>query len=285
MVASLFTSLFFGLTVFDIHITSQTLIISAHASATRATCPRCGQAASSVHSSYTRSPRDLPVSEYAVRLVLQIRRFRCSNQACPAVTFAERLGDYLRPYAQRTTRLRDTLQQLGLALGGAPGERASKRLHMSSSRHTLLRLVRLVPASPVAAPRVLGVDDFALRKGQTYGTILLDLEQRCPIDLLPERSAAVLEIWLKQHPGAEIIARDRGPEYIRGATAGAPDAIQVADRFHLLCNLREALERMLERAHTNLRSRLATTQLVQNVPLASPVPLRRRKRTGTEGKL
>ena len=130
---------------------------------------------------------------------------------------------------------------------------------MPSSRHTLLRLVRQIPSPSAVQPRVLGVDDFALRKGQKYGTILVDLEQRRPIDLLPERSATTLEMWLVQHPGIEIIARDRGPEYIRGATAGAPAAVQVADRFHLLCNLREALERTLERTHTNLRTRLADT--------------------------
>ena len=285
MCAALFASLFSGLTVSDVHIASQTLIVSAHSSVSSAICPRCGQASSSIHSSYTRSPRDLPTLEYAVRLVLQVRRFRCSNRACSAVTFAERLGDYLRPYAQHTSRLQQALQQLGLALGGAAGARASKNLAMPSSRHTLLRLVRQVPSSSAARPRVLGVDDFALRKGQKYGTILVDLEQRRPIDLLPERSATTLETWPREHPGIEIIARDRGPEYIRGATAGAPDAVQVADRFHLLCNLREALERILERTHTNLRTRLAAAPPDENMPLSSPMPLRRRKRTGTEAKM
>lgn len=285
MFRSLFASLFFGLTVFDVHLASQTVIVSARASAASAICPRCGQASSRVHSASTRSPRDLPILEYAVRLVLHVRRFRCANPACSARTFAEHFGDYLRPSAQRTSRLQHTLQQLGLALGGAAGARASQHLGMASSRQTLLRLVRLVPASPVAAPRVLGVDDFALRKGQKYGTFLLDLEQRRPIDLLPERSATALEPWLKEHPGVKIIARDRGPEYIRGATAGAPDAVQVADRFHLLCNLREALERIIERVHASLRTRRATLPLNEDVPLSSPVPLRRRKRTGTEAKL
>lgn len=285
MFTSLFASVFFGLTVSDVHVDSQTLIVSAHASARSAICPRCGQASSSVHSSYTRSPRDLPILEYAVRLVLQVRRFRCANPVCPARTFAERLGNYLRPYAQHTSRLQQTLQQLGLALGGTAGARASKTLAMPSSRHTLLRLVRHVSSPSAVQPRVLGVDDFALRKGQKYGTILVDLEQRRPIDLLPERSATTLEMWLKQHPGIEIIARDRGPEYIRGATAGAPAAVQVADRFHLLCNLREALERTLERTHTALRTRLADTSPSGGESGTSPLPLRRRKRTGTEAKM
>jgi transposase len=181
--------------------------------------------------------------------------------------------------------LQQTLQQLGRAFGGAAGARASKTLAMPSSRHTLLRLVRHVPSPSAVQPRVLGVDDFALRKGQKYGTILVDLEQRRPIDLLPERSATTLEMWLVQHPGIEIIARDRGPEYIRGATAGAPAAVQVADRFHLLCNLREALERTLERTHTNLRTRLADTPPSGEESGTSPLPLRRRKRTGTEAKM
>ena len=226
------------------------------------------------------------MSDHAVRLVLHVRRFRCTNRACGAVTFAERFHNLLQPYAQRTMRLRQALQQLGLALGGAAGGRLSQRLYMPASRDTLLRLVRQVPNAPVIAPCVLGIDDFALRKGQRYGTILLDLEQRRPIDLLPERSALVVEHWLRQHPGVEIIARDRGPEYIRGATAGAPQAIQVADRFHLLTNLREALERTLERVHSNLRTRLAT--IPPRITAGSPpdaVAVRHRVRTGTEATL
>ena len=133
---------------------------------------------------------------------------------------------------------------------------------------------------------MLGVDDFALRKGQWYGTILLDLEQRRPVDLLPERSATVFETWLQQHPGVGIIARDCSPEYIHGATAGAPHAIQVADRFHLLSNLRETLEWTLERSHASLRTRLAATAPVLQAVLPSTVvPVRRRVRTGMEARM
>jgi transposase len=154
---------------------------------------------------------------------------------------------------------------------------------MAASRDTLLRLVRQLPEPPVVTPRVLGVDDFALRKGQRYGTILLDLEQHHPIALLPERSAEVLETWLHQHPGVEIIARDRGAEYIRGATSGAPNAIQVADRFHLLSNLREALERVLDHVQTSLRTRLATALPPPEADSAGrAVPVRARRRSGTE---
>jgi transposase len=286
MVSTIFSALFVGFELLDMQTLSDSITITLQSTALSAACPRCGQASARVHSYYTRSPHDLPISAYLVRAVLHVRRFRCPNPACATVTFAERLPNFLLPHAQRTVRLREALQQLGLALGGAAGARTSQRLHLPASRDTLLRLVRQLPPPPVVTPRVLGVDDFALRKGQRYGTILLDLEQRRPVDLLPERSATVFETWLQQHPGVEIIARDRGPEYIRGATAGAPHAIQVADRFHLLSNLREALERTLERSHASLRTRLAATAPV--LPAVSPsiaVPLRRRVRTGTEARM
>jgi len=286
MVSTFFSTLFAGLKFLDMQVQPDYITITLQSIAFSATCPHCGHPSARVHSKYTRSPHDLPISDRLVRVVLHVRRFRCCNPACATVTFAERLPDFLHPYAQRTVRLRQALQQLGLALGGAAAARTSQRLHLPASRDTLLRLVRQLPTSPLVTPRVLGVDDFALRKGQRYGTILLDLEQHHPVDLLPQRSATVLETWLQQHPGVEIIARDRGPEYIRGATAGAPQAIQVADRFHLLSNLREALERTLERTHASLRTRFASTlPAIKAVLPSAAVAVRRRVRTGTEARM
>jgi transposase len=285
LVSTLFAALFAGFELLEMQLQSDTVVISARTTSLSATCPHCGCPSARIHSYYTRAPHDLPISDRIVRLTLHLRRFRCSNPACAAVTFAERLPDLLQPYAQRTTRLRTALQHLGVALGGAAGARMSQRLHLPASRDTLLRLVQQLPELPISTPHVLGVDDFALRKGHRYGTILLDLERRRPIDLLSERTAAVLEAWLRQHPGVAVIARDRGPEYIRGATNGAPHALQVADRFHLLTNLREALERLLDRAHTNLR-----THLVMAKPTSTPLPiaampLRPRRRTSAEAAL
>jgi len=150
--------------------------------------------------------------------------------------------------------LMEVLRTIAFFAGGEGGARLAKLLSMTTSPDTLLRLMRSAPEPDVTTPRVLGVDDWAFRSGQTYGTILVDLEKHQVIDLLPDRRAETLISWLQAHPGVEIISRDRSNEYRKGATLGAPDAIQVADRWHLLKNLREALERFFERRKADLRS-------------------------------
>ena len=151
-------------------------------------------------------------------------------------------------------RLTSALHDLGLAMGGLAGSRQSQRSSMPASPATILRLVHRTPPVMRPTPRVLGIDDFALCRGRVYGTILVDDETHRPVDLLPERTAETVALWLEQHPGVEIITRDRSTEYARGATDGAPDAIQAADRWHVLGNLREALERMLDRLRPQLQS-------------------------------
>jgi transposase len=243
-----------GFTITDMQLDETHLTLTATATTSAANCPRCGSASSRVHSHYSRTPRDLPLVGYALRLVLHVRRFRCLNPACPAVTFAERLVGLLAPSAQRTLRLRSALHDLGLALGGQAGSRQSQRAGLPASAATILRLVHRTPPPTRPTPRVLGLDDFALCRGRVYGTILVDGETHRVVDLLPQRTAETVTTWLQSHPGVEIVTRDRSTEYARGVSEGAPNVIQVADRWHILGNLREALERMLDRLRPQLQA-------------------------------
>jgi transposase len=181
-----------------------------------------------------------------MQLLWNVRRFFCDYPECPHVTFSEQVPSVACRYARKTHRL--VQQQTGIAfeVGGEPGSRLSTSLRAPTSPDTLLRFIRTAPEEIFPTPQFLGVDDWAIRKGHTYGTILVDLETHRAIDLLCERSADEFANWLKAHPGITIISRDRSKEYAKGASQGAPEARQVADRWHLLKNLREALELFLE---------------------------------------
>jgi transposase len=185
-------------------------------------------------------------------LCLQVRRFRCRNPRCSRCTFAETFPELVMPHAQRTMRLKEAQGKVGLAAGGEVGSALLDTLHMPTSPDSVLREVRATPLTSYPTPRVLGVDDWCFKRGKRYGTILVDLEQRCVVDLLPERSSGALSNWLKEHPGVEIISWDRATEYARSATKGAPQAVQVADRWHLLRNLGDTLKQWLERHRKQL---------------------------------
>ena len=205
-------------------------------------CPGCGALTRRVHSRYERTLKDLPLSQFRLVIVLEVGKFFCSNDTCLRRIFTERLPTIVAPWGRRTLRYAKQLTAIGLSLGGSAAVRLGQHLNAKVSRNTFLRLIAQLQYPEESTPRVVGVDDFALRRGHQYGTILVDLETHQPLALLPDRRAETLSEWLKAHPGIEILSRDRSKTYKRGMSQGAPDAIQVADRFHLLQSLSEILQ-------------------------------------------
>jgi len=220
----------------------QSLVAIMETNVSEALCPLCQCRSESIHSRYTRVVADLPWAGWAVRLELHVRRFFCQNKECKRRIFTERLPGVVAPYARRTTRLTDLLMLIGFAMGGEAGNCLVERMGLEASPETLLGLVRKAEERQVPTPRVLGVDDFSFCRRRSYGAILIDLEERMPIDLLPDREAETFEKWRLSHPGVEIISRDRGGAFAEGARRGAPKARQIADRWHVWSNLTDALQ-------------------------------------------
>jgi transposase len=211
-------------------------------------CPLCGEVSQSRHSCYCRCLQDFPWQGVSVELWATVGRFRCRNSSCPRRIFCERLPQIARVYARQTERASEIVRLIGYVAGGLPGQRLLARLSIATSDDTVLRRVRQKPAWESSALPLhnLGVDDWAWRKGQDYGTILVNLDLHRVVDLLPDRAAESFSEWLQQHPEIETISRDRCGLYAEGAALGAPQSQQVADRFHLILNLSATMERVLE---------------------------------------
>jgi transposase len=215
-----------------------------------ARCPDCEASSASRHGTHRRRLQDLPIQGLPVTLQVSLPRWRCPNPDCARQTFTGRLAETARPFARRTDRVAALVRLIGHAAGGRPSERLLVPLGLPQSDDGLLRSLKLGAATQHGSRpvRVAGIDDWSWRKGMTYGTIVVDLERRQVVDVLADRSAAGTAQWFRQHPETEIVSRDRCGLYARGARDGAPQARQVADRFHLLQNLREVIKRQLGRA-------------------------------------
>src|SRR5215208_1862602 len=277
-----------GIRLRDVTIGPDQIVATLEATAPRGACPRCGTWSEAVHSHYQRTIADLPWGGQAVRFHLHVRKFFCRQPTCARRIFTERLPHLVAPYARRTSRLESVLSLLAFALGGEPGARIVGQLGMAASPATLLRLIRRATVAERPTPRVLGVDDWAFRRGHRYGTILVDLERHWIVELLPARSAEPLAEWLQAHPGVEVVSRDRAPAYAEAARKEAPQAVQVADRWHVLQNLVEALERCLLRFRPALKAAAGIGDSLVG-PLPSPseadlVPWQRRAEAASQQK-
>jgi len=249
-------------------ITASALVIEVISTQPICCCPVCGQASDQIHSRYRRVVADVPCGNRPVRLHLEGRKFFCRNTNCLRKIFTERLPEFLHPSARMTNRLRAALQALGLATGGEVSARLAPKLGMRAASTTFLRCLRVGFSSSTPKVRVVGLDDWAYKRGDTYGTILVDLERHQVIDLLPDRRSETVKVWLQGHPEIEVISRDRASSYADAARQGAPQATQVADRFHLTKNIREKLKDLLDRKRTCLP--LVEEGTIQSAPVAFP---------------
>lgn len=223
-----------GMLVEHIQLTEDGLVVEVAATSLTSRCPLCSEVSESIHCHYRRVLQDVPCAGRRVQLVLTVRKFSCRNSLCPRKVFAERIPTLMEPWARMTIRSCQQITSIGLATCGKGGAKLAARLGIQTTRQTILRRVMNLPDVLPASILYLGIDDFSFRRGCRFGSILVDLESRRVVDLLPDREAKTAAAWMRQHPDLMAVSRDRGGEYASAAREGAPQAMQYADRFHLL---------------------------------------------------
>lgn len=242
-----------GLVVEQIIEETHQFIIQVRSTMPASCCPLCGNASDFVHSQYQRRVADVSCGGRAIQLHLTVRRFSCHNASCRRSIFTERLPHLVQPWAQMTKRLRETLSLLGFASCAQIAARLAPQLGLKGSASTVLRLQRAAALAPPEPFTKIGLDDFAFRRGRTYGTIIVDLDTHRVIEILPDRTVETVSAWLAAHPEITVISRDRASDYATAATLGAPQAIQTCDRWHLVKNLSEYVATFLARMRTQIR--------------------------------
>src|SRR5579862_2556145 len=222
-----------GIEIDSITAKNQAVIVRLSTVAPYVACPLCGRLSRRVHSRYGRTLTDLPWNRITVRLHLRSRKFFCDNPSCERKVFTEPIPELAARYARKTARLSDTLLHLTYIIGGDAATRIARMLGLLVSPDSLLKRMKKQAnkCHPLNTPRAVGIEDFAFRRGDRYGTILIDLQTRKPLDLLADREGATVEKWLKDHPGIQIVSRDRSPTFAEAVREALPHALQVADRF------------------------------------------------------
>ena len=263
-----------GLEIIAVSQTPDGLLVRVGSNRPTCPCPVCATPSEAVHSLYRRHPRELPCAGQRVQLLLSVHKFFCRVPTCPRKVFTERIPELLEPHSRLTSRLRALIQAIGLAFNGQGGVRLGQHFGIQISRVTLLRSLTLLASPAVGQVRVVGIDDFAWKRGKCYGTVIVDLESHDVLDLLPDREAESVQTWLAAHPEIEVVSRDRGGAYADGAARGAPQAEQVADRWHLCKTLGDALEQALLRLRISVPARPPVeptpTQDGSTEPVAEP---------------
>jgi transposase len=251
-----------GLVLGQVEIREAQLTVEVISTQPCACCPGCETFSDAIHCQYQRSVHDVPCGGRKVVLRLRVRKFFCRLPTCPRKVFAERLPEFVRPWARVSNRLLEELKAIGLSASAEVSERLAPRLGMKVKAPTLLRYLRTITDAPVTEVTKVGIDDFALKRADSYGTILINLESRRPLDLLPDRTAEAVKPWLASHPEIQVVSRDRASAFADAVNQVLPHATQIADRYHLVHNLREHLQRLLDHKRSCL-------PLVEDTPLKS----------------